>query len=115
MSDNQTPAPKSANDVNNTIVLIWVLTIFFGFIPSLIFYLTQKDDARVQDQAKEALNWSITATIGYFAGAITSFILIGLLILPVIGLAHLIFCILGAVNGPKTENFRVPFALRLIK
>ena len=115
MSDTEQPVSKNTTDANNIILLVWIGTIFFSFLPSLIVYLTQKDDARVQDQAKEALNWSITAAIGYVAGSITAVILIGLAILPLVGVVNLIFCILGAINGPKEENYRVPFALRLLK
>jgi hypothetical protein len=77
--------------------------------------LIKKDDAYVADQAKEALNWSITALIGYFAGVILTFILIGVLVFIVVGLAHLVFCIMGAVAASNGQQYRVPFAIRLIK
>lgn len=96
-------------------LLIWILSIFFGFIPGLIFFLTKKDDPYIQDQAKEALNWSITATFGYVAGMILAIVLIGLLIMPVVALAHLVFCIMGAIAVSNGKNYRVPFAIRLIK
>jgi uncharacterized Tic20 family protein len=102
-------------DSKNTGVLIWIGTIFLGFIPGLIVYLVKKDDAYVQDQAKEALNWSITALIGYVAGMILMFVLVGVLVMVAVGICHLIFCVLGAVATSKGENFRVPFALRLIR
>ena len=46
-------------DSKNIAILTWIGTLFFGFIPSLIIYLVKKDDAYVQAQAKEALNWSL--------------------------------------------------------
>ena len=104
-----------AQDSRNTAVLIWIGTIFLGFIPGLIVYLVKKDDAYVSEQAKEALNWSITALIGYVAGVILTFVLIGALVMLAVGICHLVFCIMGALAGSKGENFRVPFALRLIK
>jgi uncharacterized Tic20 family protein len=99
----------------NTALLVWIGTIFLGFIPSLIVYLTKKDDAYIQDQAKEALNWSITAAIGYISGMVLMVILIGFLVLPAVGICHLVFCILGAVGASNGNKFRVPFAIRLIK
>ena len=104
-----------AQDSRNTAVLIWIGTIFLGFIPGLIVYLVKKDDPYVVEQAKAALNWSITALIGYVAGVILTFLLIGALVMLAVGICHLIFCIMGAIAGSKGENFRVPFALRLIK
>lgn len=102
-------------DSKNTALLVWIGTIFFGFIPGLILFLVKKDDPYVLDQSKEALNWSITAAIGYFAGVILTFILIGVFVMMAVGICHLIFCIMGAIAASKGNSFRVPFALRLVK
>ena len=104
-----------SQDDKNLGLIIWLATFFFGFIPGLGFYLLKKDSAYVQDQAKEALNWSITAMIGYLAGGILTFILIGVVVIFVVGVAHLVFCIMGAIAASSGKPFRVPFALRLIK
>jgi uncharacterized protein len=104
-----------SQDSRNVAVLVWIGTIFFGFIPGLIVYLIKKDDAYVLDQSKEALNWAITALIGWFAGIVLTFILIGVLVFIVVGLASLIFCIMGAIAASNGQQYRVPFAIRLIK
>jgi uncharacterized Tic20 family protein len=104
-----------SQDSRNVALLVWIGTIFFGFIPGLIVYLIKKDDPYVIDQSKEALNWSITAIIGYCVGVITSFILIGFLVMFVVGICHLLFCVLGAAAGSSGKPFRVPFAIRLVK
>jgi uncharacterized protein len=109
-------APEATSqESRNIALLVWIGTIFFGFIPGLIVYLIKKDDPYAVDQSKEALNWSITAIIGYCAGVILTFILIGLLVMLVVGIAHLVFCILGAIAGSNGKPFRVPFAIRLVK
>ncbi len=105
----------TSQESRNIVLLVWIGTIFFGFIPGLIVYLIKKDDPYVIDQSKEALNWSITAIIGYCAGVILTFILIGVLVLFVVGICHLLFCVLGAVAGSSGKPFRVPFAIRLVK
>lgn len=112
--DNEAPV-ASTSDSKNMALLVWVLTIFAGFIPGLIFFLVKKDDPYVYDQAKEALNWSITAIIGYVAGMILSLILIGVLVIMAVGIMHLVFCIMGAIACSNGKPFRCPFALRLIK
>ena len=99
-----------SQDSRNVALLVWIGTIFFGFIPGLIVYLIKKDDPYVIDQSKEALNWSITAIIGYCVGVITTFILIGFLVLFVIGICHLLFCVLGAAAGSSRQT--VPRAVR---
>jgi uncharacterized protein len=104
-----------SQDAKNIALLTWIGTIFFGFIPGLIVYLVKKDDAYIQDQAKEALNWSITAMIGYAISFVLTFVLIGLLGFMALGLCQLVFCIMGAVATSNGKDFKVPFAIRLIK
>lgn len=106
----ETPGKES----KNTAVLIWIGTLFLGFIPSLIIYLVKKDDPYILDQSKEALNWSITAAIGYVAAIILTFVLIGFLAFAALGICHLVFCVMGAMGASNGKAFRVPFALRLI-
>lgn len=114
--DNQMPTPSPINqDTKNMALLIWIGTLFFGFIPSLIMYLVKKDDAYIQDQSKEALNWSITAIIGYVGSVILAFIAIGFLTMTAVGICHLVFCIMGAIKVSDGQPFRVPFAIRLLK
>lgn len=108
-------AQGASQDSRNMALLVWIGTIFFGFIPGLILYLVKKDDAYVQEQSKEALNWSITALIGFVAGFILTFILIGVLVNLALFICNLVFCIMGAIAASKGQAFRVPFALRLIK
>ena len=104
-----------SQDSKNMALLVWIGTIFFGFIPGLIVYLLKKEDAYIQSQAKEALNWSITVIIGYFVGLILTFVFIGVLVFVMVGICHLVFCVMGAVSTSKGNDFRVPFAIRLVK
>lgn len=112
--DNEAPV-ASTSDSKNMALLVWVLTIFAGFIPGLIFFLVKKDDPYVYDQAKEALNWAITAMIGYFVSWILIFAIIGILLFPAMVILNLVFCIMGAIACSNGKPFRCPFALRLIK
>jgi len=105
----------ASQDSKNIALLTWVGTIFFSFVPSLIVYLVKTDDTYIQSQSKEALNWAITAMIGYAISFVLSFVLIGFLGFMILGLCNLVFCILGAIATSNGKDFKVPFALRLIK
>ncbi|WP_299084043.1 DUF4870 domain-containing protein [uncultured Paraglaciecola sp.] len=105
----------NSQDSKNMALLLWIGTLFFGFIPGLIMFLIKNDDAYIYDQSKEALNWSITVLIGYVVGFVLSFIVIGVIVFPIVGICHLIFCIMGTVATSKGNQYRVPFAIRLIK
>lgn len=113
MEDGQTMTVNQES--KNMALLIWIGSIFFGFIPGLVFYLVKKDDPYVTDQAKEALNWSITSAIGMLIGGILTVILIGVLVIFAVWACNLIFCIMGAVACSNGKDFKVPWALRLIK
>lgn len=118
MDNHQQPAPQldsNGLDNKNIAILIWVGTIFFGFIPSLVVFLVKKDSQFVSDHSREALNWAITTLIAYFCAGILSIIVIGVIFFPIIWICNLIFCILGAVKASETQLYRVPFGLRLIK
>lgn len=98
-----------------TAIIIWVLTIFFSFVPSLVFYLVKKDDSFVLGHAKEALNWSITAIIASVAiGIIASFISVVAYLGTVVLICTLVFCIMGAMSASKGQAYETPFGLRLI-
>ncbi|HSC76100.1 MAG TPA: DUF4870 domain-containing protein [Pseudomonadales bacterium] len=110
------PAALSpSQDSKNLALLCWIGSAILGFIPGLAFYLTKKDDAYVQDQAKEALNWGITFLLLLIVGKVLLIVLIGFIVIPLAWGCHLLFCIMGAVSTSDGKPFRVPFALRLIK
>jgi uncharacterized Tic20 family protein len=90
--------------------------IIVGFIAPLIVWLIGKERSDfVDDQGKEGLNFSILVTIGYIVGSITTPILIGFLILPVVWIASIIFCIQAAVAANKGTRYRYPLNWRIVK
>lgn len=104
-----------SQDSKNLALVLWIATIFFGFIPGIIIYLLKKDDPYLLEQAKESLNWSITAMIVYAVGFVLMFVIIGIFVWAVLCIMHLVFCIMGVVATAKGEQFRVPWAIRLVK
>jgi uncharacterized protein len=111
----QPPVSSPSQDSKNIALLMWLGTIFFSFIPSLVIYLIKTDDSYLADQSKEALNWSITLFIGSLVGWILCLILIGFLVLGALWILNLVFCIMGVLATNNGQYFRVPFAIRLIK
>lgn len=92
--------------------------IVLGFIPSLIIYLMKKDDRSAQfvtTQAREALNFQITIAIAMAISTVLIIVLIGTLFILLIWLADVILCIIAALRTSNGDNYRYPFALRLIK
>ncbi len=93
------------------------LVIPFGnVLGPLIVWQVKKDTLPfAADQGKEALNFNITMTIAFIISALLVVVLVGFLLMPLIGLAWLVFTVLGAIKANNGEAYRYPFALRLIK
>lgn len=87
-------------------MLCWILTIFAGFIPGLIFYLiSDQSKPFLKRQAALALTLSIVAIVGYIASAILMMILIGIVTYIAVGIWSLVVCIMGAVACNKGDNY----------
>jgi uncharacterized Tic20 family protein len=142
MSDaNATPAPQPAGPLTPAEDQKWAMWSHFGgivgFLPSLIIWLVFKDrGAKVNTEAKEALNWQITITIisigvgiimGIIAGVITGIAISSLnsgmlAIVPLITfigwvpwLANIIFSVMGGIKVSGGGSYRYPFNFRFIK
>jgi hypothetical protein len=92
------------------------------FIGPLIIWLMKKDTMPfVDDQGKEALNFSITVSIVCVALVIMTIMTLGvgaLLTIPLlmaVGIASLVFVIIAAIKSHEGVRYRYPVALRLVK
>lgn len=120
-TDNTSPA--LANDSKNMALLLHILSLFFWFVPALIFYLVKADDSFVRHHARENLNLMITLFLAYIAVTVASVVLafiplLGMLLITVMYLTllvgGLVLIILAAINASKGIQYRMPFVLRLV-
>ena len=103
------------NDEKNIATITHLAGTVFSFIPALIVWLLKKDDSEyLAAQAKEALNFQITILMAQFIAGILVWLLIGILLIPLIWLANIVFCIIAAISTSKGETYRYPLTLRLI-
>lgn len=95
--------------------LVGLVVPLGNVIGPLVVWQMKKDTMPfAADQAKEALNFNITAALAALVAAILMVVLIGFLLMPIIVLAWLILTIMAGIAASKGENYRYPFALRLI-
>ncbi|MBS1718340.1 MAG: DUF4870 domain-containing protein [Armatimonadetes bacterium] len=86
------------------------------FLGPLVVWLIKKDQFPfVNDQGKESLNFQITCFLLFCIAGILAIILIGFLLLPLVGLYHLVFTIIASMAANRGETYRYPLCLRLIK
>lgn len=118
-------APLSPEDQRLWATIAHAGGILFAIICPLVVWLVHKGRGQfVENQAKEALNFQITAGVAIFAlyifGFIVTFIFFPLSVLVwllagLVSLGALIFTIIAALGANKGENYRYPFAVRLVK
>jgi uncharacterized Tic20 family protein len=92
------------------------------FIGPLVIWMLKKDTMPfVDDQAKEALNFNITVAIIFFVLLMLTLFTLGIGIIltgpvmVIVGLAWLVFTIIGGIKANQGERYRYPMTLRLVK
>lgn len=131
MSDNLNPAPPvppapsagSPSPESRQWGMFAHLSALIGFVipfgnilgPLIIWQMKKNEMPFVDDQGKEALNFQITIFIAMVVCIVLTFVLIGLLLIPIVGLAWLIFSIIAGIKANEGVAYRYPMTLRLIK
>ena len=87
-----------------------------GFILPLVVYLAmRKDSDYVACNAREALNFHISVLIYVLCCIPLMFILVGIPLAIGIGIASLVFAIIGAVKASDGQCYHYPLTLRLVR
>jgi uncharacterized Tic20 family protein len=108
--------PLSQGDERLWATVAHVSIPFVGFVGPLIIWLVFKDrSAWLRETVAEALNFSILYTIAQLIAVVLMVVVIGMILLPLIGIAGLILCILAAIAANRGEQYHYPVNLRLVK
>nr|WP_227521991.1 DUF4870 domain-containing protein [Bacillus solitudinis] len=97
-------------------MLIYLLSFFTAIIGPLIIWLLKKDESELVDfHGKEYINFFISYSVYSIISGILVIILIGFILLPIIGIAALVFTILAAIKAYEGEHYKIPFIFRVLK
>jgi uncharacterized Tic20 family protein len=95
---------------------VFVFPVGGNILAPLIIWLTRRDtSAFVEAEAKEALNFNISVSLGWIVCGVLMFALIGLPVGVVLFLGWLVLTIVAAVKASEGVGYRYPLALRLVK
>ncbi len=111
--------PRGASDDQTWAMLSYVLAFVASIIAPLVIYLVKMNESRyVRFHAAQALNMGITAIIESIAIVVVGILIaivthvFGILLIFLaflaLGIAHLVYLILGAVRSYQGQPFRVP-------
>lgn len=107
----------------NTLGILCHLLAFAGLafpfgnvLGPLVLWLVKRGESPYLDAVgKEVVNFNISWSIYAVIAAFSIFALIGVLLLPLVGLAWLIFVIMAAIKASEGKLDRYPLTIRLIK
>ncbi|MBN9607284.1 MAG: DUF4870 domain-containing protein [Actinomycetales bacterium] len=110
------PAPPlSPADEKLWATLVHVGGLFLGVLAPLVVYLVLRDrGSYVRWHAAQALNFHITALIGYAISVVLSFVLIGLFTSLAIWVLVVVFGILATIAANRGEWYRYPLTINFV-
>ena len=109
-------AEEVSKDARMWGMLCHLLAIFTSFIaPLIIWLIKKKEDPFIDNQGKEALNFQITVAIASIVSGLLCFACIGFVLLPLVGIADIVFCIIATVKANSGIAYRYPVSIRFIK
>ena len=120
LKGESSPAPGG----DNTMAMLCHLLSLIGYIgvplgniigPLIIWLMKKDQDPFVDATGKEVLNFQISATIYGFACALLFLVFIGVILLPILIIAVVIYTIIGAVKANEGQLYRYPLTIRFLK
>jgi uncharacterized Tic20 family protein len=135
-NDASTVAPGAAPDMatgetssevpqgDKTVAMLCHLLSFIGLIgipagnilgPLVLWLIKKDEDALVDANGKEVLNFQISAFIYGIVCALLALIVIGFFLLPILIIGVIVYTIIGAMKANEGQVYRYPFSIRFIK
>lgn len=103
------------NDERQWGMLAHILTLVvayltgFGWLCALVIYLTYKDKSRfVAFHALQSLYFQIAVFVAWIITIVLCFVLVGLLLIPVVAIASIVWPIIAGLAANKGELYEYP-------
>ena len=89
---------------------------FANVIAPLIFWLWKREiNPSVDAHGKEAINFQISMSIYGLVAALSLFIFIGIVLLPIVLVTQVVLTIIASVQASKGNFYRYPLTIRFLK
>ena len=86
-----------------------------SFLGPLIVLLVKGNDSPwIRRQSVESLNFQISVLIYAIVSAVLILLLVGLILLPIVGIFWLVFTIIGSVKASTGEDYHYPLTIRMV-
>ncbi len=120
------PQPSGGGDEPGSEERTWALfahlSALVGFVipfgnllgPLIVWQVKKNEMPFVDEQGKEALNFQITVTLAAIVCFILMFVLIGIFLMFIVGIAALVLTIIAAIKANSGEHYEYPINWRII-
>ena len=115
--DNSALPPPIASQDDKTLGMVMHILCLVGFpiIGPLIIWLMKKDQSPYLDaQGRELLNFQISYFIYAMISVVLIAVLIGIVLIFAVGIASLVFTIIGLVKAADGKVYRFPLCIRML-
>ncbi len=113
--DDELRGIESSIEARGLAMLIHLLGLV-GFLGPLIIWMNEKDKHRfVAEHGRAAMNYQVSLVIYYAISAVLTVACIGVILLPALTIAHVIFVIMGAVKANRGQRWKYPIAIEFLK
>jgi len=116
MENSALPPPIASQD-DKTLGMVMHILCLVGFpiIGPLIIWLMKKDQSPYLDaQGRELLNFQISYFIYAMISVVLIAVLIGIVLIFAVGIASLVFTIIGLVKAADGKVYRFPLCIRML-
>lgn len=105
------------NGFDKTIVIVTYILMFFTAVigPLIVWVIKKNDDPVTEAALRNLLNFGISYTIYLIIAGLTTIILIGYVLTPIVTVVFYIFIIIGIVKSSDGEIYKAPFTIDFIK
>jgi uncharacterized Tic20 family protein len=100
---------------------LWAIGAHLGplvlgvFAPLIVWLVFRERSAFLDRTTKEALNMQLSYLLYFLVAGFSIILLIGLVVLPLVGIAWLVLMIIATVKVANFEDYRYPAIIRFIK
>ncbi len=107
--------PRPTEDDKMFAMLIYIVSLFTAFLGPLLIWLLKRDDSDFIDyHGKEYFNFFISYAVYSLIAGLLVIVLVGIVLLPILGLLYFIFTIIAAVKAKGGERYRIPMIFRIL-
>ncbi len=115
-NQDKKPGSSNTNDEKLIAILIWASNFLMPIVGGIIAYVYYENKNEfLRCTGKESLNFGISAAIYGLVAFMLSFVFIGFILIPLIGIYYLVIPILGLLQASEMKVYKPHFTIRFIK